>query len=544
MIEKPAEPPTRPAPVAARGHRLWLAFCIGGVALAGILVLVYKPELDLNFKSWAVVVVASLGALLELGWFVLLSRFDYRWRLAVFGIFVLLIAGLAETVRVDGTANGTGLPKLVWRWAARRAPLLSGGPDLSALARPPSRNTTESLGDVPQFFGPNRDGVVKNARLSTDWKNTPPKELWRQAIGEGWSAFAVVAGRAYTEEQRGETECVTCYDLLTGRLIWMHSNAAHFSQWQSGDGPHATPSVDQGRVLAMGATGILNCLEAETGRVLWSHNVLAENRLPNLVWGVSVSPLLFGDTVIVTGGLTNGPTVLAYRASNGEPLWRAGTDKASYASPILTTLAGRRVVLSCNASSLTALDPASGRILLDYPWTNDQWPKASQPVVLEGGRVFLSAGYGAGCMLLKMSAGSDGRLVAAQLWKNLRMKTQFNSVAARNGFLYGLDDGLLACVEISTGERKWKEGRYGYGQTLLVDDLVLIQAETGDVVLAEVQPGGCKELGRIPALHKKTWNHPTLAGRHLLVRNSEEAVCYELPIQNGENTNQPEHAGR
>jgi outer membrane protein assembly factor BamB len=171
---------------------------------------------------------------------------------------------------------------------------------------------------------------------------------------------------------------------------------------------------------------------------------------------------------------------------------------------------------------------------------NGQWPKASQPVVLDGDRVFLSAGYGSGCMLLQVVASSDGRLVGTQLWKNLRMKTQFNSVAARNGFLYGLDDGLLACVEISTGERKWKEGRYGYGQTLLVDDLVLIQAETGDVVLAEIQPGGCKELGRIPALHKKTWNHPTLAGRHLLVRNSEEAACYELPIQS---TNHSEQIG-
>ena len=154
--------------------------------------------------------------------------------------------------------------------------------------------------------------------------------------------------------------------------------------------------------------------------------------------------------------------------------------------------------------------------------------------MLEGDRVFLSAGYGAGCSLLEVKAGSDGKLVASQLWKNLRMKTQFNSVAAHDGFFYGLDDGLLACVEIATGQRKWKDRRYGSGQTLLVDDLVIIQTEPGEVVLAEAKPDGFKELGRIPVLSAKTWNHPTLAGRYLLVRNSEEMVGCELPLRDKE----------
>jgi len=245
---------------------------------------------------------------------------------------------------------------------------------------------------------------------------------------------------------------------------------------------------------------------------------------------VSVSPLVFEDTVVVTGGLCNGPTVLAYCGSDGEPLWRAGSDKASYASPILTTLAGRHAVLSRNAASLTAHDPATGELLLNFPWTNDKWPKAAQPVVFEGNRVFLSAGYGAGCLLLEVKADADGKLVATQLWRNLLMKTQFNSAAVRDGFLYGLDDGLLACIEITTGERKWKDGRYGSGQTLLVDDLLIIQSEPGALVLAEAKPGAFEELGRIPALSAKTWNHPTLAGRYLLVRNSEEMAGYELPI--------------
>jgi outer membrane protein assembly factor BamB len=257
---------------------------------------------------------------------------------------------------------------------------------------------------------------------------------------------------------------------------------------------------------------------------------LKENNLANLEWGVSASPLVFDEAVVVTGGETRGPTLLAYRRTNGESLWQSGKDKTSYSSPVLTTLAGRQVVLSFNAASLTAHDPATGEMLLNHSWSVAGIPKAAQPIVVPGDRVFLSAGYGAGCVLLQIKAGADNQLVATQLWKNLHMKNQFNSIAARDGYFYGLDDGLLACVEIETGERKWKGGHYGSGQTLLVDDLVLVQTEGGGVALAEARPDCFNELGRLEALEGKTWNHPTLAGRYLLVRNDQEAACYELPV--------------
>ena len=517
-----------------KGHRLWFLIGVVILAIAGMIAVSLQPELERNLQSWATASITLITALLALVWLVFLSRL--RWRTRLKCVAVLIVAGgvFAMLFKVDGTVDGRGLPRFVWKWS-KSAPRTSAADQATRpVASPTSAAVPVDAMDVPQFFGPNRDGVVKNSRLTRDWSVAQPKQLWRQPVGAGWSAFAVVGGRACTQEQRGENECVTCYDLLTGRLLWTHSNPVHFSQWQGGDGPRATPTVHQGRVFTMGATGILDCLDAATGQRVWSRDVLSENKLPNLIWGVSVSPLVFEDTVVVTGGMTNGPTVLAYRRSNGEPLWRAGTDKASYASPIIATLVGQRVVLSFNAASLTAHDPKTGDVLLNYPWTDDKWPKASQPVVLEGNRVFISAGYGAGCALLEVKAGADGKLVATQLWKNLRMKTQFNSAAARDGFLYGLDDGLLACVEISTGDRKWKDGRYGSGQTLLVNDMVLIQSEPGAVVLAEAKPEGFKELGRIAALTAKTWNHPTLAGRYLLVRNSEEMACYELPLRDKE----------
>jgi outer membrane protein assembly factor BamB len=524
------EQPTNPSRPTKRGHRLWILITIVSLVLIGIIVARSLPELERNFKNWITAAIILLGLILTSLWFLFLSRFPWRWRLITLAVVGLAVFGGRKMVRVAGTVDGTGLPKLAWRWTPDRPALkfekAEPAPEDARVATEKPKDSA----DVPQFFGPERTGVVHGANLLPDWTSTPPKQLWRQPIGAGWSAFAVVGGRAYTQEQREEEEAVTCYDLLTGRLLWAHSNPAHFYEWQGGHGPRATPTVVGDRVFSIGATGILNCLDANTGKAIWSREVLKENKLENLVWGVSASPLVLEDQVVVTGANAEGPTLLAYRRTDGEPLWKSGSDKASYSSPILATLAGRRAILCVNAGSLVGSDPATGEILFKHPWADDKRPLASQPVVLSGDRIFVSAGYGIGCALLQVQADASGKLSATQVWKSIRMKTQFNSAAERDGYLYGLDDGMLACVELATGERKWKGGRYGSGQTLLVDDLVIVQSEQGPVSLAEAKPDGFKELGRIAALSSKTWNHPTLAGRYLLVRNSEEAICYELPI--------------
>lgn len=524
--DRPQETPPR------RGHRLWIPIGIALLAAAGWIAAQRRPDLDRNILAFLQVLIVLLAFVLGLLWFAFLSRF--RWRTRLITLALLAVAGFAATrlVRVDGTTDGRGLPKLAWKWTAPPTPVLPQPAPAPQAATPPvdAPSTPPGVADVPQFFGPQRDGQIQGANLARDWTATPPTELWRQPIGAGWSAFAVVGSRAYTQEQRDTNECVTCYDLRSGRLLWLHAYPTRFEQWQAGVGPHATPTVHRDRVFAYGATGVLVCLDVATGERLWAREVLAENDLRNLEWGTSASPLVVDDLVIVTGGQSPGPTVLAYDRSTGEPRWKSGTDRASYASPRFATLAGRQVILSFNAATITAHDPASGRILLEHPWGLDKPPRAAQPVVLDGDRIFLTAGYGMGCELLQVGAAADGQITVTSVWKNIRMKAQFNSVAAREGHLYGLDDGLLACVTVAKGERRWKDGRYGSGQTLLVDDLLLVQAEQGDVALVEAKPYAFRELGRLPALSSKTWNHPTLAGRHLLVRNDREAVCYELPV--------------
>lgn len=505
-------------------------FFVGAVALVfGIELL--RPEMDRNFHRWLVSVITILWGLLTVMWFLLFSRCPGKWRLAVAVGFLVVGFAISQMVRVDGVVDGTGVPRLAWRWSQKNAPEL---PVAGAGENEQDQDdeAVEGALDVGQFFGPLRNGVMRGVSLAEDWEKASPKELWRQPIGSGWSAFAVVGRRAFTQEQRGAEELVTCYDLLTGRLLWSHSDVAHFTQWQGGEGPRATPTVADGRVYSYGATGILNCLEAGSGKLVWSRKVLEEVGSKNLEWGTSSSPLLVDDKVVVTSGGTSGAVLLAFAQESGEPVWKAGKDRASYASPLLATIAGRRVILSNNARSLTFHDATTGLVVAEHEWGDGRWPKASQPVVMPGDRVFLSAGYGMGCQMLQVTAAADGKLVVTELWKGLRLKTQFNSAAFGGEYLYGLDDGRMACLDPATGERLWKEGRFGSGQSLMVnDDLVIIQSEPGPVYLAAVKKEGFEALGQLNALSSKTWNHPTLAGRYLLVRNDREVVCYELPVK-------------
>ncbi|MEZ0386610.1 MAG: PQQ-binding-like beta-propeller repeat protein, partial [Verrucomicrobium sp.] len=275
--------PNPPAP-KAKGRRLWFLVLVALLAGGGLLATRLQTELDGNLKAWAYSAITLLGGILFVIWFLLLSRFPGRTRLIAFGVLVLAIVGVRFAVRVDGTVDGSGLPKLAWKWSqGGHRQFANPAPASTAEASVATADVVEVQGmDVPQFYGPNRDGVVTGASLARDWNAHPPKELWRQPIGEGWSAFAVVGGRAFTQEQRGDDEMVTCYELLTGRLLWSHVNKVRFTQWQGGTGPRATPTVVDGKVYAYGATGILDCLDARNGARIWSRDVLKEHDIHNI----------------------------------------------------------------------------------------------------------------------------------------------------------------------------------------------------------------------------------------------------------------------
>ncbi len=508
-----------------RSVRWWPLLVIIGLVIASLISLQFSTDLEGNFKSMRRFLTFPIAGALMILWLMFFSRLRWKIRFLWLGIVILLIIGLAQLLRFDGTADGSGTVKLAWKWAPKKDGNVTGFKTVAAKAASP-----QLTNDFPGFLGADRRGILPNVAFDPNWSSRPPKEIWRQQVGLGWSAFAISGERAITQEQRGAAELVVCYDLTSGGVFWAHTNLVRFSEALGGDGPRSTPTIADGRVYALGATGILDCLDLASGRLIWSRDTLQENQLPNLIWAKSCAPLLVDDLVIVSGGMTNGSSLLAYKRENGAPAWRAGQDKASYSSPTLATLAGKPQILSINAASVTGHDPATGRILWDYTWGTDKWPKCAQPLLLEGDRVFISAGYGLGCVMLQVKNISDDKFSVSELWKNRSMKSQFSNIVVRDGFLYGLDDGILACVDLKTGERKWKDGRYGHGQVLLAGDVLLVQTEPGPVVLVEAKPSEFHEIARLDALRAKTWNVPAIAGDFLLVRNDQEAVCYQLPV--------------
>lgn len=501
-------------------HRFGIPLSVLALAALGMSWAVFKPELDGNIRLWVLWLVPLLALCLILLWLLFLARYSARVRGGVLLGLTLLSAVFLALFRVEGSISGSGLPQWGWRWAARAT-----ASEVRAQAAP---SAVQASQQVQQFLGNERTAVLPAPEFHTDWVAHPPRELWRQSIGAGWSAFCVIGSRVVTQEQHGEEEWVSCYDLGTGGLLWHHADKAHFQEWQSGEGPRATPTHEAGILYTLGATGWVNALRLENGSVVWARNVLAETGAKNLTWGLAASPLVVGDLVILCGGDQPGPSLLAYDKASGEPRWKAGQQSASYASPLVARLCGKEVILTQQAKSLTGHEPSTGQILFQHPWGSDKMPKCSQPVVLEKDRVFLSAGYQMGCEMVQVTLSSTGQWATTTLWQNMKMKTQFNSVTLLGQHLYGIDDGAMACMDAATGQRLWKEGRFGSGQHLLLGDVALVQAERGTVHLLKLSPQGLTELASSPMLRGKTWNYPTLAGRHLLVRNDREVAAYEL----------------
>lgn len=380
------------------------------------------------------------------------------------------------------------------------------------------------------FRGPRRDGRYDEQPILTNWPGAGLREIWRQPCGGGYASFVVADGRAFTIEQRRERESVTAYDVATGRELWAHAYPAEFSESMGGDGPRATPTWHDGRVYSLGAKGEFCCLDAATGRLLWRKDVLGEARSKNLYFALSTSPLIVNDKVVVLSGDPDGgsgKTVLAYDSRTGQPAWSALNEKLAYASPMLVTLAGERQLLIVASKRVVGLKPEGTGSLWKFPWLVQYDNGIAQPVLVSSNRFLLSAGYGGGCALVEI-AGEGGKFTARQLWKNQNLKNKFNSSVFHDGFIYGLDEGILTCLDASTGARRWKDGRYGYGQVLLASGHLVVLTGEGELVLVRATPEKLAEVSRFQAIGGKTWNHPAIAGGKILVRNAVEMACFDI----------------
>jgi outer membrane protein assembly factor BamB len=481
-------------------------------------------EVQRRFATW----VVALGTLAGLTlWLLRYSGLSWGVRLAVLVLVPALWFGLVEEFQVSG--NGAFLPSLRLRGQASNDMRLEDHRHNQAAAE----GVVELAEDVhafPEYRGRKRDGVVIGPALNRDWNAKPPQLVWKQPVGGGYAAFAIAGNLAVTIEQRRDEEAVVGYDPATGRERWRYTYDAHFEEALGGPGPRATPTIAGGDVYSVGAIGHLVCLEAATGKKKWSVEILKDN--DNVMWAMSGSPLVYDEVVVVNPGAqrdtAKGRAVVAYDRKTGKQVWAAGDASAGYSSPMLATFGGKRQVLLLDGTGFSGYDAATGTELWRFPWETYQNINVAQPIVLDGQRVIISAGYNHGSALLKIEE-KDGQWSATQVWMNQKLRCKFTSPVLYQGHLYGLDEGILACIDAETGERKWRDGRYGNGQLLLSGDLLVVITEDGKLALVQATPTRFTELGKIPVLKgAKTWNLPALVDGKVYIRNEQEMACYDL----------------
>jgi outer membrane protein assembly factor BamB len=521
--------------------------------------------------AWLFAYAVPILCLAFVAWAVSSRRLADRPRRATMAAVILLSCGAWTLVRMEGI-SGDHVIKFNWRWTknaeerlvaqppadVRRKPIAPGVPDNSdatqkapttpksspptpSTVAPTERSAPSERGGTraevpaiserafrrvewPGFRGPERDGILRGVRIETNWSASPPAELWRRPIGPGWSSFAVGGDHLYTQEQRGTDEVVSCYNTSTGAPVWTHRDATRFFEANGGAGPRGTPTLSRGHVYTLGATGIVNALDDANGAVVWSRSAASDTGAEIPTWGFSSSPLVVGDIVIVAAG----GRLVGYDAATGNPRWFAKTGGGSYSSPHLMTIGGVTQVLMVSGVGATSITPADGRQLWQYPW--EGFPIV-QPALTADGDVLIVAGSDSGTRRVAVAHGSGG-WAAEERWTSNGLKPYFNDFVVHKGHAFGFDARILACIDLKDGARKWKGGRYGSGQLVLLSDqdLLLVLSEEGELALVNATPDQFTEIARFKAIEGKTWNHPVLIGNLLLVRNGEEMAAFRLSL--------------
>ncbi len=380
-----------------------------------------------------------------------------------------------------------------------------------------------------EYRGPGRSGIYEEMPISTAWPDSGPPELWRQEIGGGYASMVVANGQVYTIEQRRDREVVAAYGLTDGYQLWEHSWPDRFSEAMGGDGPRATPTWHGGMVYALGGNGHLVCLKEDDGELLWKRNILKDADTSNLPWGMAGSPLVVDDVLVTVPGGRNGRSIIAYDLDTGDIRWSALDDTAAYASPQLATLGGRRQIVVVTGERILGASTEDGSLLWSHPWGTDWGNNCAQPLIVDDNHVYVSSGYGEGAALLRISE-LDAGFTATEVWSNKNMKNKFNSAVLVDEVIYGLDEGILAAIDVWTGERLWKGGRYRFGQLLYASGHLIVISEEGDLALVEASPKGHNEIVQFEAIPGKTWNVPALAQGRLLVRNQTHMAAYDLRL--------------
>ena len=510
-------------------------------------------HLGLDVIMMATLALVFSLLLMWLVWFLFRSRWTWRNRLIASTVVILLPVVFFRVFRpIHG--GDTNVMRFEPVWNVNSAAL----PDASQTKVSADVDLlTETNEDFPRFLGASQDGHVENVDIDTTDFGKKIRVVWKQPVGAGWSGFVVRNGYAVTMEQRAERECVTCYEVATGTLKWIHEHSArHLDTMQLGrTGPRSTPTIHAGKVYAVGAVGDLVCLNGSDGSVVWKHNLneilgitLGESRdseglvtlhesNTTLAWGRSAAPLIVDNTVVIAGGGPAGPlraTLLAFDLSTGALQWKNGSEMIAYGSPILANVSGTRQILLTAETQVMGFEPATGKVLWSFarPGQSDGAANTSQAQPVSDSDILVSKGYpdgGGDRIHLEQKAGVWS---ATSVWNSSRvLKTKLTSPVILEGHAYCISNGFMECVRLSDGEQRWKRrGRFGHGQVLLVGKTLLVHSEEGELFVLEANPNEYRELGLVKTISGVCWNNLCLTGKYLMVRSEIEAACLELPV--------------
>jgi outer membrane protein assembly factor BamB len=379
----------------------------------------------------------------------------------------------------------------------------------------------------PQWRGPGRDGVSTETGLLKQWPTAGPPLAWRVAgAGEGYSSFAVSDGRLFTLGARQGTEYVFAFDAATGKKLWEAANGRRFTN-DRGDGPRATPTVDADRVYVFGSSGDLSVLDAASGKVFWTQNLLEKYGGSNIEWGLSESPLVLGDRIIVTPG-GRGAAIVALRKADGALMWKSQSDTPGYSSAMLHEVGGIRQVIVFTGERALGLNVDNGRLLWSYDRVANNVANIATPIV-RGNHVFLSSDYGTGAALLALTA-DGGRVRASEVYFTKDMRNHHASSVLVGDYVYGFSSSVLTAMHFDTGKVAWRDRSVGKGSLIFADERLYLFSEDGVVGLAEANPERYVERGRfqLQTGSLPTWSHPVVSGGKLFIRDQNTLFAYDV----------------
>ena len=387
--------------------------------------------------------------------------------------------------------------------------------------------SNRAFDDWPQWRGLKRDGISAERGLLKDWPANGPPVAWRASgAGTGYSSFSAAHGRIYTLGARGGTEYLMAYDAATGKKTWETAHGRQFSN-DRGDGPRSTPTVDGDRLYTFGGSGDMSVVDAATGKVFWKINLLEKLGGANIQWGLSESPLVLNDRILVSPG-GRGASIVALSKTDGSVIWKSLSDEPGYSSAVLHEAGGVREAIYFTGERALGIDVDTGKLLWSYSQVANRTANIATPIV-RGNFVFLSSGYGTGAALLELTPGSKS-IGAKQVYFTREMRNHHASSVLIGDYLYGFSDAILTAMKFDSGQVAWRDRSVGKGSVVFADDRLYLYSEEGVVGLAEANPAGYREHGRfqIKAGRAPTWSHPIVSNGKLFIRDQDNIYAFDV----------------